>query len=192
MMASRFQHRLVGTVVLVSLGVIFLPDIFDGKKETYQPNVVSIPLRPADNTQHTASDILPPVLINASEDNKTGDLALSTEPAVAKRPLPELKVTNIQGDTEDKWTQVATTKSELKENAWIIQLMALKNVDRAKKLVKELQTKGYRADLIQEKRFARVIVGPDLSKAQLEKQLKGLESITGSKGQIMKFSPKNH
>ena len=31
-MASKFQNRLVGTVILVALVVIFLPDLMDGNK----------------------------------------------------------------------------------------------------------------------------------------------------------------
>lgn len=31
-MASKFQSRLVGTIVLVAIGVIVLPDVLDGKK----------------------------------------------------------------------------------------------------------------------------------------------------------------
>lgn len=31
-MASKFQNRLVGTIVLVALGVIVLPGLLDGQK----------------------------------------------------------------------------------------------------------------------------------------------------------------
>ncbi|MCL1091698.1 cell division protein DedD [Shewanella profunda] len=45
-MSSQFHNRLVGTVVLVALGVIFLPDILDGKKERQEEQFAEIPLRP--------------------------------------------------------------------------------------------------------------------------------------------------
>lgn len=45
-MATQFQHRLVGTVILVALGVIFLPDLLDGKQQPLPEEAVSIPLRP--------------------------------------------------------------------------------------------------------------------------------------------------
>lgn len=35
-MASKFQNRLVGTIVLVALGVIILPGLLDGQKKHYQ------------------------------------------------------------------------------------------------------------------------------------------------------------
>ena len=45
-MASKFQNRLVGTVILVALGVILLPGLLDGKKKHYEDEFASIPLVP--------------------------------------------------------------------------------------------------------------------------------------------------
>ncbi|MCK8158054.1 cell division protein DedD, partial [Erwinia amylovora] len=35
-MASKFQNRLVGTVIIVALGVIVLPGVLDGQKKHYK------------------------------------------------------------------------------------------------------------------------------------------------------------
>lgn len=43
-MASKFQNRLVGTIILVVLGVIILPNLLDGKKKHYQDKFVTMPL----------------------------------------------------------------------------------------------------------------------------------------------------
>jgi DedD protein len=45
-LATQFQNRLIGTVILVSLGVIFLPDLLMGKKNDIAAPAGSIPLRP--------------------------------------------------------------------------------------------------------------------------------------------------
>lgn len=45
-MATQFQNRLIGTVILVSLGVVFLPDLLMGKKNDISAPAGSIPLRP--------------------------------------------------------------------------------------------------------------------------------------------------
>lgn len=45
-MATQLQNRLVGTVILVALGVIFLPDLLDGQKERHQEPITAIPLHP--------------------------------------------------------------------------------------------------------------------------------------------------
>ena len=45
-MASKFQNRLTGTIVLVALGVIILPGLLDGQKKHYQDEFAAIPLVP--------------------------------------------------------------------------------------------------------------------------------------------------
>jgi DedD protein len=82
-------------------------------------------------------------------------------------------------------------RNEYQDTAWIVQLMALKNADNAKNLVKDLQKRGYQAHTKPENGFTRVIIGPDVSKSKLERQILELEKITGSKGQLLKFKPLN-
>jgi len=50
--ASKFQNRLVGTVILVALGVIILPGLLDGKKKHYEDEFASIPLVPKPGDPH--------------------------------------------------------------------------------------------------------------------------------------------
>ncbi|MCO7260557.1 cell division protein DedD [Dickeya zeae] len=59
-MASKFQNRLVGTVVLVALGVIVLPGLLDGKKKHYEDEFAAIPLvpKPGDTLE---AESMPPV-----------------------------------------------------------------------------------------------------------------------------------
>ena len=45
-MATQFQNRLIGTVILVSLGVIFLPDLLTGKHNNPHEPIASVPLNP--------------------------------------------------------------------------------------------------------------------------------------------------
>ena len=49
-MNRQFQNRLVGTIVLVALGVIFLPDLLDGKKTQVVEEFTEIPLRPVQSS----------------------------------------------------------------------------------------------------------------------------------------------
>ncbi|QYM95314.1 cell division protein DedD [Dickeya ananatis] len=59
-MASKFQNRLVGTVVLVALGVIVLPGLLDGKKKHYEDEFAAIPLVPKPGDTLEAESV-PPV-----------------------------------------------------------------------------------------------------------------------------------
>ncbi|WP_145338914.1 cell division protein DedD [Pantoea sp. PSNIH1] len=59
-MASKFQNRLVGTVILVAIGVIVLPGLLDGKKKHYKEEFAAIPLVPKPDDQQD-SEMVPPV-----------------------------------------------------------------------------------------------------------------------------------
>ncbi|MGL4984354.1 MAG: cell division protein DedD, partial [Plesiomonas sp.] len=59
-MASQFQNRLVGAVVLVALGVIILPDVLDSQKK-HQEDFAAIPLKPTVQETGNRPD-LPPAI----------------------------------------------------------------------------------------------------------------------------------
>lgn len=58
-MASQFQHRVVGAVVLVALGVIILPGVLDGDKKHYQNEFAAIPIIPTAEDNRTTTDLPP-------------------------------------------------------------------------------------------------------------------------------------
>ncbi|WP_394142281.1 SPOR domain-containing protein [Vibrio chagasii] len=187
-MASKFQSRLVGTIILVAIGVIVLPDVLDGKKLHYKEEFASIPIKPELDSNVEVFEVLDPV-----EDQ----IALPDSPVervVESGGSSETLTASASEKEADKVAVVVKPvpeKNEYQDSAWIIQLMALKNADNAKSVVKDLQKRGYQAHTKQEKTFTRVIIGPDVSKSKLERQIKELEKITGSKGQLLKFKPLN-
>ncbi|MGE0969683.1 cell division protein DedD [Klebsiella sp. WOUb02] len=115
-MASKFQNRLVGTIVLVALGVIILPGLLDGQKKHYQDEFAAIPLvpKPGDRDE---PDMLPAATQalpaqppeGAAEEVRAGNAAAPSldpsripvnsnsfddvqEPVVAPRPQPKPQV----------------------------------------------------------------------------------------------------
>ncbi|CAH0526568.1 SPOR domain-containing protein [Vibrio hippocampi] len=187
-MASQFQSRLVGTIVLVAIGVIILPDLLDGEKSHYKEEFASIPLKPEVSSQVETFVVLEP-----EEDSA----ALPPSPVEAQVAGEEVQTAETGQDSPEAKPEVETQvievveRNDYKDSAWIIQLMALKNEDNAHALVKDLQKRGYQAHAKQETNFTRVIIGPDVSKTKLEQQLLELEKITGSRGQLLKFKPLN-
>ena len=112
-MASKFQNRLGGTIVLVALGVIILPGLLDGQKKHYQDEFAAIPLvpKPGDRDE---PDMLPAATQalpsqppeGAAEEVRAGDAAAPSldpsripvnnnsfdvvqEPVVAPKPQPK-------------------------------------------------------------------------------------------------------
>ncbi|HHF3054316.1 TPA: SPOR domain-containing protein [Vibrio alginolyticus] len=196
-MASKFQSRLVGTIILVAVGVIVLPDVLDGKKLHYKEEFASIPIKPELDSDVENFEILEPVEDDITlpdspveavvQEREDAQVAVS-EP----EPVPTSKPEVIkQPEQVEVVTRPVQEKNQYEDSAWIIQLMALKNHKNAVALVADLQKRGYQAHTKKENEFTRVIVGPDVSKSKLERQVQELQKITGSKGQLLKFKPLN-
>ncbi|KQA15986.1 SPOR domain-containing protein [Vibrio metoecus] len=194
-MASKFQSRLVGTIVLVAIGVIVLPDVLDGKKTHFKEEIASIPIKPQlegevekfevqDPVQDTIA--LPEAPVSVTQTGAESPSVPASTVSVPKNPPPAKVVEQVPVTV----TEVPET-NDYQDSAWIIQLMALKNADNARSVVADLQKRGYQAHVKQENDFTRVIIGPDVSKSKLETQLLELEKITGAKGQLLKFKPLN-
>ncbi|EMA8637494.1 cell division protein DedD [Cronobacter malonaticus] len=113
-MASKFQNRLVGTIVLVALGVIVLPGLLDGQKKHYQDEFAAIPLvpKPGDRDE---PDMLPAATQalpsqppeGAAEEVRAGNAAATSIdttrlPADTGADLDEVPVTPAKTRTADK------------------------------------------------------------------------------------------
>ncbi|PML16108.1 SPOR domain-containing protein [Vibrio breoganii] len=193
-MASKFQSRLVGTIVLVAVGVIVLPDVLDGEKLHYKEEFVAIPIKPQLESEVESFEILDPVeedvslppepveeiIHESSEAVKVAETKPKAEPKPEVKPEPEV--------VEVKERKVEE-RNNYQDSGWIIQLVSLRNSENAETLAKDLRTRGYRASVVKANDFYRVIVGPDVSRSKLESQLPELKKITGASGQIQTFKP---
>ncbi|WP_367165268.1 cell division protein DedD [Kosakonia cowanii] len=103
-MASKFQNRLMGTVILVALGVIILPGLLDGQKKHYQDEFAAIPLvpKPGDRDEPdmmpAATQALPAQPPEgAAEEVRAGDAAApsldASRFAANSNPDPEVTTT---------------------------------------------------------------------------------------------------
>lgn len=177
-MATQFQNRLVGTLILVSLGVIFLPDVFDGEKAHYEESYQAIPLREEVDETVLAEPVQAPEEVESFMP-----------------PEAPVMVTIDEPGTSTASVEASEPKDGYVDSAWVIRLGTFRNIDNAKNLVSTLRSKGYPAQLmprdIQEGDLARVEVGPDISKEKLESMTADLESLTGLKGQLLRFNPLN-
>lgn len=245
-MASKFQNRLMGTVILVALGVILLPSLLDGNKQSYQDEFAAIPLvpkpgdpqeidviaplnqslpaippagvdrgtqdrgkqgseaqngdaavtttpqRPADNQSSSADHTVPPVTILQPapiRGNKTRPETVTPAPmenrtTTEAKPHPEAKP-----QTEPKPAEAKPPVGE----AYIVQLGALKNADKANEIIATLRLSGYRAYTIPAKpvsgQLTRIVVGPDASQQKLQSLLPELNRLSGLNGQVRPYTP---
>lgn len=88
-MASKFQNRLVGTIILVALGVIVLPALLDGKKKHYEDEFTALPLvpKPGDSTEAESLPSLNQPL--PSQPQKGAQQAMQGQPAQGGVTAPE-------------------------------------------------------------------------------------------------------
>ncbi|GAB3520206.1 SPOR domain-containing protein [Photobacterium alginatilyticum] len=186
-MASKFQSRLVGTIILVAIGVIFLPDLFDGKKQHYQEQFASIPLQP-EIGEEGEFEVIP--------EPEFAEVGLPPEPVTVVIDEPEANNTvSERGAVKVEPAPVTEPKVGNQDSGWVVQLGVFRNFDNANQLVSKLRDAGYQAHVFpkqpQQGDLARVVVGPDVSKSKLSTQLKELEKLTGLKGRLLRFNPLN-
>jgi len=79
------------------------------------------------------------------------------------------------------------------DSAWTIQLGAFQNKVNIDSLLDKLKKAGYPAHSVPKTvvdgQLTRVFVGPDVSKAKLEKMLPSLKELTNLNGKILAFNP---
>ena len=113
-MNSALQNRLVGTVIIVALAVIFLPDLLDGKKQTKQDILVSIPKVPEVLSMQQPNK----VDVNALNQQAQATVAIESETAIDDEPSTELEAsqpaTEITAATHS--SSSANQSSEAKSN----------------------------------------------------------------------------
>lgn len=206
-MASKFQNRLVGTVVLVALSVIILPSLLDGKKKQYEDKFAAIPLVPQMGDVHE-SDLIPPAGQSLPLSPPEGakilvEQQVATEAAaqqaahknVQQRQTPAVGATSAPAQSQVKPKSVIKAETEEKApvgKAYVVQLGALKNAVKANEIVANLRLSGYRAYTVPatpvQGELTRIYVGPNVSKQKLQEALPALNTLTGLDGQVKTYS----
>jgi DedD protein len=155
-MDLRLKHRLVGAVVLIAIGVIFIPMLLDGPPMAPDPVTLErIPPQPGEDYVPRRIDLtLPP-----------RDQAPVAPPAATPEPT-----TSAPADAP------ATGPA----GGWAIQLGSFSKPENARALRDRLRKEGYIAfdEAIagpDGKTTTRVRIGPELDRAVLERQLARLQ-----------------
>ncbi len=213
-MNTALQNRLVGTILVVALAVIFLPDLLDGQKQVQQDIQINIPKPPAPLATHSLREVnienikqqaaLPVVVEDiiaddtdvVSDDSDTGigtdsDTQVTPEidNAVAATPPENIK-TNLTASLEN---QTQRLQADPQESAgWVIQLGSFRHQKNVRELFDILEKAGYRT-------FSRpvetpsgiltkVFVGPEIDQEKLKAALPHLNEITKLKGRLTPFT----
>ncbi|MCL1094799.1 SPOR domain-containing protein [Shewanella kaireitica] len=198
-MSSHFQNRLVGVIVIVALGVIFLPDILDGKKQRQEEQFAEIPLRPEVEQAQLPQQAIETLELDTEVSNTAvGDDSWEIEPTIEEEKAAavvntEPKVKEVAVSAES--TVVAANKKPAVANskAWTIQLGSFKNAANVQALVKRLRAKGFSAYTLPTRpvdgQLTKVFVGPNISKDKLTAMQSDIEKLEKLKGRIVAYNP---
>ena len=201
-MTSALKNRLVGTIIVVALAVIFLPDFLDGKKQTNREPFASVPANPPKKpivepesfpSERVAKAAVPAVEIEdevALDDEPTA-FQTSENDSTSVAKAPKVK-TFEEEDRLASQTVVETKNAGADDDAgWVIQLGSFRHEKNVKALLAKLEKAGYRAfsRKIQTSSgpLNKVFVGPDLDKKKLESALPHLKELTSLKGKVTTF-----
>ncbi|MCC2616775.1 SPOR domain-containing protein [Aestuariibacter halophilus] len=199
-MSNVLLNRLVGTMVLVALAVIFLPSILDGKKQSNKDLFVEVPARPATKpvidaeqfpSQRVAENSQRQVEIVADEaDDDPKPAAAQQSEAPVETAASAIVDTSLEQET------VVDTESDklLSSAGWVVQLGVFRHKANVRELLNKLEDAGYRAFSRPVKtstgELTKVFVGPDLEKENLEKAVPHLKELTNLQGRITPFTVK--
>lgn len=208
-MNSALQNRLVGTVIIVALAVIFLPDLLDGKKQTKQDIQVSIPKVPEVLSMQQPSEVDIEALNQQAQITASIELetAVDDEPSTeleSSRPTMSIPTTNNasselnmqpQNPNASLANQTQILIADPQDSAgWVVQLGSFRHQKNVRELINVLEKAGYRtfSRPVQTPsgELTKVFVGPEIEQEKLKMALPHLNEITKLKGRLTPFTIK--
>ena len=204
-MSAALKNRLVGTIILVAIAVIFLPDLLDGKKESKQNLFVELPPKPS------IKKVVAPETFDSEtvQQGVTRQVEIINEQAVDDSENTKSEAEKNQNN--DAQEEVAAQRASVAESAlaqatvvdnkapqslasagWVVQLGSFRHQKNVRELLTVLEKNGYRAFSrpVQTSSglLTKVFVGPDLQKDKLDKALPHLKEITALQGRVTPFT----
>jgi DedD protein len=207
-LSTPFQNRLVGTMIVAAVAIIFLPDVLDGDKKTYQEEFDKIPTAPKVDFKPQTQSFPNDKLAGLPKEEISEEIALDDEVAEKENQTTANDVVQ-KNDTFNDVKPLASVKSDdvkpqavvkktmpekaVSQQAWAIQLGSFRHKKNVEELVKKLETAGYTVFTrpIQTKNgtLTKVFVGPELIKSSLEKKIPALKTLTNVQGKVARFTP---
>lgn len=169
---SRLKQRLVGAIVLVALGVIFIPMLLDGEREEgFIVNGSSIPAKPAEIENIRQLEFATDDSVEASDmhrdGHRTGENAAAIRIPIDERSAPLSTAVKAPAPADNKKTGKAKVDKEASRqieqplspgagkkktlsavpaiHAWAVQVGSFKQKSNALKLRDKLRKQKYKA-----------------------------------------------
>lgn len=202
-MSTPFQNRLVGTIIVAAVVIIFLPDVLDGEKKSHQDDFEAIPKAEVFSGKLTNKPFPEEKLVRQKVTPISNEEAIDEAPIDKPASEPTKQVVQVKKKVAkpavippvkvaSKPKKALPEKAVAKE-AWVIHLGSFKDKTNVAQLLKKLKSKGYIAFTkpIKTKQgtLTKVIIGPELIKTAMVKKLPALKDLTGIQGKVAYFEP---
>ena len=191
-MKQGTKQRVVGTIVIVSLALIFLPIIFDGQGSHQTQTASRIPEQP----------VVP--ILPEPEQSRPVIIFDTDMVAIETKPESELVTKNIEESISDPIEVSASESAFTRDiptlnpaglpNGWSIRLGSFSEASNASDLMQRLQTAGYKAyirDIDSEQaELTGVFVGPWLERALVNDYIDQLWDEFQLEGMVVRYQLK--
>ena len=191
-MKQGTKQRIVGTIVIASLALIFLPIIFDGQGSHQTQTTSRIPEQPVVPILPEPQQSRPVIISDA-------DLV-----AIETKPEPEPVTKTIEESASDVIEVSASESGFTRDiptlnpaglpNGWSIRLGSFSEASNATNLMQRLQTAGYKAyirDIDSEQvELTGVFVGPWLERALVNDYIDQLRDEFQLEGMVVRYQLK--
>ena len=208
-MTELIKQRLVGMLIVVIAGVVFLPDLLDGKKQLTKEEFKKIPPKPEVNEQPILTEFpREQVMESMAEAPQNNDVIASDAVTVSATDKVEINVlpqedevsnpqvetaSNDNSESAPEQSDVGETTSDFKQPAWILQLGSFKHKENVDALRQKLQEAGFNTFTkpVQTKAgvLSKVYLGPAVEKSELQEAQLKLKELVGLEGKITRFDP---
>ena len=191
-MKQGTKQRIVGTIVIASLALIFLPIIFDGQGSHQTQTASRIPEQPVVPILPEPQQSRPVIISDA-------DLVVTEtkpEPERVTKTIEESASDLIEvSASEPGFTRdIPTLNSAGLPNGWSIRLGSFSEASNATNLMQRLQTAGYKAyirDIDSEQvELTGVFVGPWLERALVNDYIDQLRDEFQLEGMVVRYQLK--
>jgi len=206
-LSTPFQNRLVGTIIVAAVVIIFLPDVLDGEKKSHQTDFEAIPKAEVFSGKLTNKPFPDDKLVRQKMTPISNEVAIDEDIVNNTAVTSKAQDNKVESKTNRDVIKPAVKPAALVPNkpskklpekamakeAWVIHLGSFKNKDNVAQLLKKLKSQGYIAFTkpIKTKQgtLTKVIIGPELIKITMAKKIPALKKLTGIQGKIALFDP---
>ena len=191
-MKQGTKQRVVGTIVIASLALIFLPIIFDGQGSHQTQTASRIPEQPVVPILPEPQQSRPVIISDA-------DLVVTEtkpEPERVTKTIEESVSDLIEvSASESGFTRdIPTLNSAGLPNGWSIRLGSFSEASNATNLMQRLQTAGYKAYIrgidSEQVELTGVFVGPWLERALVNDYIDQLRDEFQLEGMVVRYQLK--